>query len=720
MSKTPAPKSTGGSETMTLDLLSVEAVDGIAAKIKAKLEESGIKTLEDLAAVDTAQVAEKTQIPEHRIMEYKKKAQKILELELDDSIITALAGLGFTIEQAIEQNPNELMKVTDRTKAEIMTFLESVIEITMFLDAYTCRSNSIGLLHRKKKELPKLPKEKKARGDTLDELNVGVIDGVGPKIEQKLEAAGVKNLDELSVMNPVDTQPKTGIPMHKLMEYQKKAELTLDLELESDIIDKLAEKNYTIQDALEAQPDVIERAASRDKYHALSFLNKLTRVTMFLDTETNRNNSIAILKRKKKEVGGPKEGGAAPPAAGTTLDTLPVSAIDGVGPNIESNLNDVNISTIGHLASANPGAIYRILKMPIHKVIELRKKAQMVLALELNPTIIDSLAAENYTIAQAIEEDPTVVQRMSGQDRDRVAEFQENVVQVTMFLDHDICRTNSIAILHKSTPSAPGAPAGEAPEYVDVHYLGKDQILAKIFSTELDYNILKLLRERARNRTEIVKILESKIPNAPMKDINESIVLFVQTELVQMEWFEGNFDVHLFLISDFGIFRTPAFKIIEEAEKHLPTPTVADQYLEKVAEFFDSYKPNYEDNLFVAQNLRDPDIFVTLTLLRERIYPLKKFPKGMGESKVDMKSIIDRMEKAGIVTIIRDETKEDWVMLLTDIRLPQFYPEYMLENIRRDAEEKKVTPQLAAKHLDLLEVHYDTFHEVYDKFFQWD
>jgi hypothetical protein len=78
---------------------------------------------------------------------------------------------------------------------------------------------------------------------------------------------------------------------------------------------------------------------------------------------------------------------------------------------------------------------------------------------------------------------------------------------------------------------------------------------------------LQLLRERARNKSEIIQILEQKKLKYSLAEVNEAINLLVQTELVQMEWFEGNFDVHLFLIGDFGLFRMPAFKIMAEAEK---------------------------------------------------------------------------------------------------------------------------------------------------------
>ncbi|NVM30902.1 MAG: hypothetical protein HWN65_18825 [Candidatus Helarchaeota archaeon] len=543
----------------------------------------------------------------------------------------------------------------------------------------------------------------------LDTLPVGTVDGIGPKITDKLDNVGIKSLDHLVRANPAAIQKLTKIPLHRLMEYQKKAEKILEIEVDPDVIDMLAAKNYTIEKAIEEDPKVLMEITKREKDEVMDFMKEIIPITMFLDAATCRTTSIGILHRWKKKREKVKR------EVGKTLDTLSVEAIDGVGTKITSKLGDVGIVTIANLARAYPATLEKDLKMPIHKIMEYRKKAQMILRLELDGKLIDTLADRDYSIEAAIEEKPETIMRMSGRDKDRVLEFLDNIIQITMFLDAAVCRENSVSILHKSEKGA-WKPELELDE---MRYLGKEQILAKIYSSELDYTILRLLRERARNKTEITRILEDRMMQTTLREVNDAIDLLVQTEVVQLEWFEGNFDVHLFLISDFGLFRLPPWKIMKEAEKNLPSPVVAEKYLEAVQEFFANYTPGREDNLFVAKQLQDPDIFVTLTLLRERTYPLKKFPKGMGDG-VDMQSIIRKMVEAGIVKIIQDETKEEWVLLLTDIRAPQFYPEYMIENIRKDATEKKIKPELAVKHLDLLEMHYDTFFEIYSTFFKFD
>jgi predicted flap endonuclease-1-like 5' DNA nuclease len=574
------------------------------------------------------------------------------------------------------------------------------------------------------KPTPKVETPPKEPKITLDTLNVDAVDGIGPKIADKLAKVGIKTLSEFAKTDPVQIYEKVKIPVHRVMEYNKKAQLILDLELDDKLINALAAKNYTIEQAIEEDPTKLMEITKASKRIIMDFLSKVIRVTMFLDANTCRTNSIDILHRLKEgDVGTVITEGTLKTSTGNTLDMLSVLAIDGIGPKIADRMDAVGIKTIYDLMRANPAAMYSKVKVPLHRMMEYRKKADMILALEFASEIIDSLADNGYSIETAIEEDDRILRDLTEKDKDQILNFMENLVQITMFLDVDTCRNYSIAILHKSKEIAPPpAPAPVTPPSAPLEddyfeFLGKEQLLAYLYSGERESIILNLLRDRARNKNELSIFLEKKeLPCTP-RELNDIIDFFVRAEVAQLEWFRGNYDVHVFMISDFDIFRSPAPKIVAEAKKNLPSPLVAESYLDKVTDFFEEYVPSHEDKMELAKALLDPDIFVTLTILREKSYPLEKFPKGYGQDRVDMQSIIRKMEKYGIVKIIQDETKKEWVMLFNDVSVPQFYPEYMIENIRADVYNNKIKEDLALRHLDLLEIHYDTFFEIYSKFF---
>ena len=235
--------------------------------------------------------------------------------------------------------------------------------------------------------------------------------------------------------------------------------------------------------------------------------------------------------------------------------------------------------------------------------------------------------------------------------------------------------------------------------------LSKEQRLAQIYSSEKSRKILELLQDRALSKKELQGILEEKL-NKIISNIEITLDPFIKTGLVRQDWVEDDIDITLFLLSDFAIFRRPTAKLVEDAKKNLPTPELARKYLEEVNKFFTSYKPNFEDNLKIARNMMNPDKYDYITLFRERAYPLSKIPKGPRESVEEIGSFLKTMENDQIIKFIKDNKNAEWIFLLTDVVAHTFYPEYLIEEIRKYRMEGKLKKQVAIKHLELLEEAY--------------
>lgn len=235
--------------------------------------------------------------------------------------------------------------------------------------------------------------------------------------------------------------------------------------------------------------------------------------------------------------------------------------------------------------------------------------------------------------------------------------------------------------------------------------LSKEQKLAQIYSGEKGRKILEILQDKAMSRKELQAVLEEKL-NKIISNIEITLDSFIKTGLVKQDWVEGDADISLFLLSDFTLFRTPVVKLIENTKTHLPTPELATKYLKEVNDYFSKYKPTLEDNLIIAQNMLNPDKYDYISLLRERAYPLNKLPKGPGESIEQIGNILKPMEKDQIIKFIKDSKDTVWVFLLTDVIAHTFYPEYLIEKIRKDRMEGKLKKEVAIKHLELLEEAY--------------
>ena len=234
--------------------------------------------------------------------------------------------------------------------------------------------------------------------------------------------------------------------------------------------------------------------------------------------------------------------------------------------------------------------------------------------------------------------------------------------------------------------------------------LSKEQIMAQIYTSDKGRIILELLQERAMTKREIQNQLEEKIGRI-ITNIDTSLDPFIKTDVLRQDWIEGDSDVTLFLQSDFTIIRTPAEKLVEDAKKGLPNPQLANKYLELASKFFVDYEPTHDDSIRIAKQMISPDIFDFIVLFRERAYPINKIPKGPGESFDKVKSFLDQLEADNIIAKI-DDNGIEWVFLLTDITAQQFYPEYLIENIRKSVSEETLKKETAVKHLELLERSY--------------
>ncbi|MHA2037834.1 MAG: hypothetical protein ACW98X_15470 [Promethearchaeota archaeon] len=235
--------------------------------------------------------------------------------------------------------------------------------------------------------------------------------------------------------------------------------------------------------------------------------------------------------------------------------------------------------------------------------------------------------------------------------------------------------------------------------------LTKEQRLAQIFISEKARSILQILQDRPLTRKELQGQIEEKM-NKLITNIEVTLDPFVKTGLIKQDWVEGDSDISLFLLNDFSLFRTPVTKLIKDAKKNLPTPTLATKYIEAVTKFFTNYQPSFEDNLKIAQTMMNPDKYDYITLFRERAYPINKLPRGPGESPEEIGGFLRAMEEDNVIIILKDEKNVDWILLFTDVVAHTFYPEYMIEKIRKDSMEGKLKKNIAIKHLEFLEETY--------------
>ena len=148
-----------------------------------------------------------------------------------------------------------------------------------------------------------------------------------------------------------------------------------------------------------------------------------------------------------------------------SLSCMDVIAIDGIGDKIASKLKKLGIKTLEDLMNCNPFVVGPKIKVPVHKIMEFKNKAFMVLQLRFDEKIVNALLEKGYSLQKAMEEDPKVLQKITGEDIDRVADFLDKLSQLSIYIDAEACRNQPVNVLRTAKitvePPKPALPEEE-------------------------------------------------------------------------------------------------------------------------------------------------------------------------------------------------------------------------------------------------------------------
>ena len=131
--------------------------------------------------------------------------------------------------------------------------------------------------------------------EKLPNLEVKAIDGIDEKIGTSLKSAGIKYIKDLAACNAPEVAKKAKIPLHKVIEFRRKARLVRELIFFESFVSKLAEQKKTIQQAIELEIDQLRKLTGESEERCLDFLNQLALITMVLDASILRQISVSIL-----------------------------------------------------------------------------------------------------------------------------------------------------------------------------------------------------------------------------------------------------------------------------------------------------------------------------------------------------------------------------------------------------------------------------------------
>jgi hypothetical protein len=253
--------------------------------------------------------------------------------------------------------------------------------------------------------------------------------------------------------------------------------------------------------------------------------------------------------------------------------------------------------------------------------------------------------------------------------------------------------------------------------------LTKLQKIALLYNGEERYKTLEILREGPISRKLLSKKIEEVVENPNMELILKSLVSLnivrrdwahgVQDRKVGIFWGDGEY---VFLIKDVLLVRKPAEQLLAQMKKN---KIIGEKYIEQSTQFFKNYNPfkNYRhESRLLAKTLLNPDIFDFLGFMKDKPMKKKKIPHIMSDfAESDM--IISFLIDIGILALIKGTDDEDWLCVLSEIAPLAIFPEYLIDHIQSkmlkknekitdELKEERITTEIAAKALTLLENTY--------------
>ncbi|MEX2681201.1 MAG: hypothetical protein Q6373_006350 [Candidatus Sigynarchaeota archaeon] len=243
--------------------------------------------------------------------------------------------------------------------------------------------------------------------------------------------------------------------------------------------------------------------------------------------------------------------------------------------------------------------------------------------------------------------------------------------------------------------------------------LTDEQRVAALYNSEARGFILQKLAERPCSRNELEVWLRDEF-NITAMDLQGLLVPFVKLGIIKQSYEASRGkkrkELYYFLVKDVYLFRIPPKKIIDSVKKgkieHLD-----GGYYDEVKDFFEEYEltPGEINKLGIL--LAIPNLYKIVTLLREQVYEVDELRIDFLEQFNYMPSnfayLLKLLEKSDIVKIYKKGSGNKKIIVLkSDIQFQFFFPEYLVDNIRKAWRENVIDKNIALKHLTLLRDEY--------------
>jgi len=190
-------------------------------------------------------------------------------------------------------------------------------------------------------------------------------------------------------------------------------------------------------------------------------------------------------------------------------------------------------------------------------------------------------------------------------------------------------------------------------------------------------------------------------------EIDSTLNDFVKQGLIKMLSVQGYASDVLCLVQDLMMLRVPPVELIKDpVEHHLPE-SLKNAYVQEVRTFFESYRPDMNDNLkIIADVFLESQPYEILKLMREAIVTKNDLMKLAKKGVTDLDTALKALWQNKLIAVFKDDKNVEYYCLLGDPQITKFYPRYLLDIIRDQYRKKAQNSKALVGALDTLKTEY--------------